>query len=412
MCALPTADAPPTPPVPSPFGGPLQERPKLSGDWLGARSCLRDHGITWDISSTNFYSGVATGGLEQTFRFRGRADYYINLDGEKLGLWKGFYVNLHGETVYGDSINGAVGSLMPVSIAQAVPQANGSITALTGVKFTQALSENFLVFAGKINTLDDFNQPFTGGARGTNGFMNTALLFNPVLVRTIPYSTFGTGFAVLKDSQPIFSFAVFDTTDSSTVSGFDTFFTNGASLVAQLNLPTKFFGLPGHQGIAGTYSSGQYTSIERSAFINPILSLTAPTTTGSWCLAYSFDQALYVDPNETLRSWGVFGNLGIADTNPSPFRWSANIGLGGSSPLPGRKQDTFGVGYYYLGLTDALKNLAPRLLPLQDEQGVELFYNVAVTPWCHVSPDLQIVVPAQQRADTALVLSLRAKLDF
>jgi porin len=77
-------------PEPAPFGGPLHERPKLTGDWFGTRTALRESGITWDIYNTNFYSGVASGGLDDTFRYRGRADYLLHVDGEKAGLWEGF----------------------------------------------------------------------------------------------------------------------------------------------------------------------------------------------------------------------------------------------------------------------------------------------------------------------------------
>jgi len=398
---------------PPPFGGSLWERPNLLGDWCGARTRLRDCGVTLDVYSTNFYAGVASGGLQEQFRYRGRMDYLLNVDGEKAGLWKGSFLTLHGETVYGDSINQSTGALLPAVLAEAVPQATGYVTALTGVKFTQFLSESFLLYAGKINTLDDFYQPFTGGARGVDGFMNTGFLFNPVYDRTIPYSTYGAGFAYLKNLEPVFSFAVMDATDSPTTSGFDTFFRNGAVLYSAINIPSKFFGLPGHQGISGTYSSRSYTSLDRSAYINAIiLNTAAPTKTGSWSLTYNLDQAVYVDPQNPKRSWGLFGNLGLADQNPSPFRWFASIGLGGSSPLQSRKLDTFGIGYYYLGLSPGLRNLAPVLLPLRDEQAVEVFYNIAITPWCRITPDLQVVFPARKDADTALFLGLRAKLDF
>ncbi len=407
------APAPETPPAPPPFGGPFLERSKLLGDWGGVRSGLREHGVTFDIYSTNFYTGVTSGGLQDTFDYRGRMDYLMNVDGEKAGLWKGSFITLHGESVYGNSINKSTGTLLPINLAQSLPGGNGSVTALTGVKFTQALSESLIVYGGKINTLDNFNQPFTGGGRGVDGFMSAAFLFNPIFARTVPYSTFGAGFAYLKDLQPVFSFSVFDTNNTPTTSGFNSFFNNGVTIVPQLNIPTLFFGLPGHQGISGTYSSGRFTNIEPSSFINPILGLPpAPLKTGSWSLAYNFDQALYVAPDNPKQSWGTFGNLGLADTNPSPFRWFANIGLGGSSLLPGRKMDTFGVGYFYLALNDSLKQLAPRLFPLRNEQGVEVFYNAAITPWFHLSPDLQVVLPSQVRAQSLLSVGLRAKIDF
>jgi porin len=49
---------------------------------------------------------------------------------------------------------------------------------------------------------------------------------------------------------------------------------------------------------------------------------------------------------------------------------------------------------------------------VRDERGLELFYNMAVTPWCHLTADLQVVTPILASAETALVLGLRAKFDF
>jgi len=139
----------------------------------------------------------------------------------------------------------------------------------------------------------------------------------------------------------------------------------------------------------------------------------APPTTfikGSWWITYLFDQTLWVDPMDQTRSWGVFGNVGISDGRPNPIHWSAIFGIGGSSPIPNRKLDTFGIAYYYLGFSDSFKNLAPPFL--RDERGLELFYNVAVTPWFHVTADLQVITPLLQPVHTSLVLGLRSKIIF
>ena len=109
---------------------------------------------------------------------------------------------------------------------------------------------------------------------------------------------------------------------------------------------------------------------------------------------------------------GVFGNFGISDGKPNPIRWSAILGIGGSSPISGRKHDTFGIGYYYLGYSDDFKDVAQVITPVRDERGLELFYNVGVTPWCHITPDLQIITPTLRHAETSLVLGLRMKIDF
>jgi porin len=49
---------------------------------------------------------------------------------------------------------------------------------------------------------------------------------------------------------------------------------------------------------------------------------------------------------------------------------------------------------------------------VRDERGLELFYNVGVTPWCHITPDLQVITPTLELAKTSVVLGLRTKIDF
>jgi porin len=399
--------------APPPFGGPILERSLLTGDWFGCRATLRDCGITVDVSTTQFYQGVASGGLEQSFRYGGRNDYFMTLDGEKLGLWKGFSIKIHGETRYGDSPNFITGALSPVNEYLLVPGEQGVVSGLTGVKFSQYLSDNALVYTGKINLLDEIRQPLTN-ATGLEGFMNTSLIFNTILARTLPYSAFGAGFYYLKDKEPVFLLSVFDTRDASTTSVFDNFFTNGAVIFGTVHLPTKFLGLPGHQGLDVVYSSGRYTDVQESKYLDPITELVIPSSpkSGSWAVGYLMDQALWVAPDDPQRVWGVFGKFGISDGNPNPIRWTAMAGVSGASPLPGRPRDTFGLGYFCLGLSDALKRGAPPDAPLRNEHGVELYYNARVTPWFQLTPDLQVLVPFEQHANTAVVVGLRAKVDF
>jgi porin len=408
-------------PAGSPFAGALWERPKLLGNWLGTRDALALNGIGLDVSTTQFYQGITSGGISEGFDYGGRGDYLLNVDGEKAGLWKGSFLTMHGETRYGDTVNSRTGAIMPVNSALLFPQPTGTVTALTSVKYTQFLSESLVVFGGKLNTLDELQQPYASG-RGVDAFMNTGLILPTVLARSVPYSTFGGGFAVLENLQPVFSMMLLDTNNSATTTGFDTFFDNGVTLLGQVNRPIEIFGLPGHQGVGGSYSTATYTDLSLTPYFNPNtgLGITTAQTTGSWSLFYLADQALWVDSTNPKRSWGLFGNVGIADDGPSPVRWSGYGGLGGSSPLVNRPLDTFGLGYFYVGYSSPVQDLAPRLLSIGDDQGVELFYNAAITPWFHLTPDLQFVSPARSRTlppgsqpiDDAVVFGLRAKIDF
>ena len=108
---------------------------------------------------------------------------------------------------------------------------------------------------------------------------------------------------------------------------------------------------------------------------------------------------------------------GISDGNPNPIRWNLTLGIGGNSLIPGREADTFGVSYFHLGLSSDFKDLlagplAPPGLAQRDEQGSELFYNAALTPWCHLTADLQIVQPSTKNLDTTVLAGARLKVDF
>ena len=415
---VPTLAPLPTQPCPTqtsavPTDSLFIDRTKLTGDWWGTRSELVENGVNLDASTTQYYQGVASGGFQQGFRYGARNDYFLNVDGEKAGFWRGFSISLHGETRYGQTPDLLTGALLPVNLMMVFPQPTGTVTALTAFKLSQYLSEDLLVYGGRLNMFDTFVQPLTE-ATGLNGFLNTSMMFNPVYGRTVPYSTYGVGFVYYQNRQHIFSVSVIDTNNTPTVSGFDTLFSNGATILAALNIPTRFYDRPGHHGVAGSYSTGRYSELQPTPYNDPILGpgYLFPKSTGSWSLTYNFDQAIWVSPNDSKKVWGVFGDLGLSDGNPNPDRFFATLGISGSSPIQGRVQDTFGIGYYYLAVSNVLKDAAPNLTPLKNEEGVELFYNIAVRQWFHITPDVQVIDPYKQRADTSFVAGVRAKIDF
>jgi porin len=421
--ASPMSEPNPSPEPFNPYAGDLFNRSRLSGDWWGTRSGLAEKGLTFDLFSTQFYQGVAHGGREQDFEYGGKLDYFANLDASKLGLGRfgqGLFVNLHAETRYGTDVNNIDGLIAPSNLPMNFPAPNRDLTSITGLKFTQALSENFAVFLGKINTLDEYPFRYSPGLEnnrpGLGGFLNTSLVFNPIVGRTVPYSTAGVGAAYLKDGQPVFSFTVFDPEERA-ARGMDGLFDRGAVLVPDLLLRTRFLDRPGIFNLGGTWSSAKYRSFDPAAYLTipPALLLDdrfVPQETGSWSLYANSYQSLWMDPSDEKRNWGVFVGLGLADGNPNPVRYTATGGVGGRSMIPGRTLDSFGVGYFYLGLSDNYKQLARPFLPQRDEYGMELFYNLAITPWCRLTGDFQVARPSTIGLDTAIITGLRLQVLF
>jgi len=140
--------------------------------------------------------------------------------------------------------------------------------------------------------------------------------------------------------------------------------------------------------------------------------IAAPEESGSWALFLNHYQALWVDHCDRDRTWGVFGMYGISDGNPNPIHFVANVGIGGRSPARCRKYDTFGLGFFYTGLSDDFKELTAPVLAQRDEYGFEAFYNYAITPWCRLTGDLQVARPSTQSVDTTVLLGTRLQILF
>jgi hypothetical protein len=155
-------DVPAPPPSPAPpWSGDFWKRSQLTGDWLGSQTKLAENGFSFFGDLTQYYQGVTTGGRAQHFAYGGRGDYLIDIDTGKVGLWEGGHLDLRGETRLGQDCNEIDGAVALSNFAMALPRLNQNLTALTGVQYTQALSESLSVFFGKLNLLDGTPATYT-----------------------------------------------------------------------------------------------------------------------------------------------------------------------------------------------------------------------------------------------------------
>ena len=134
----------------------------------------------------------------------------------------------------------------------------------------------------------------------------------------------------------------------------------------------------------------------------------SPTLNDSYTLYYGFDQYLQVYEACSKKGWGPFGRASISDANPTPIRYFLSGGFGGFSPFRYDRGDTFGIGAYYVGISDKFGPVPQAIFGPRDGVGVELFYNFQCTPWMPLTPDFQILRPeAGAIADTAYIGGLR-----
>jgi porin len=435
------------------YSGGLWKRSFLTGDWGGERTKLAEQGILFDLTVTQNGQGNAHGGKNTNgaFEYGGAADYTLRLDTARMGLWPGGLLTLHGETQMGRSTNGNVGSLAPSNFKSLLPfPGDPGITTLSEFYITQALSEKLVLIAGKIDPMAGDRNVFAGDASHTTQFMNTAFNVNPVLFPAAPYTTMAAGMILLPTEWLTISTLVTDNdpNGAARTTGFNTAFhgRNWMSITQEYDIKVKLFGKPGNQRFGWFYTNRDFIDFAGDSRLpmpgrtqrvgllprglgplkfpklprslrsirvgNTVFSTDEPNERpDDWGVFYNFDQYLYTEANDPTQGFGLFGRFSWSTGESNPIEEFYSIGLGGKGSIPNRDRDTWGLGYYLINISDDL----PKMLGMDAEQGTELFYNIEVTPWLHITPNLQVIVDPGagfQDRDVAIAYGLRAQVSF
>jgi len=392
---------------------------KLTGDWGGARTKLAEKGVTLDIDVLQSYQGVLNGGIRGQWKYGGSAQYRLKLDFGKMGLWEGGYFDIQAEHQFGEFINTDTGAPMPTNTIGVFPLPDYQKVNVTQFQFTQFFSESFAVFLGKINTMAGFEETVLNGGEGRTQFMNLNFVFDPVALRTVPYSSLGAGALVFlpnaaaKDPA-ILSFVMLGPDGWPNTIGFGKDFENGEAYVFSYRQPSRFFGKPGGHLFTGTYSTKDYMLLDQDPRLILGALLGFPVTFAkkedSWCFMYNMHQYIYTEKEDETQGFGVFARFGTADDKTNPIENFYSIGLGGKGIINGRDNDTYGIGYFYAELSDEFGKIIER--NFGDTQGFEMFYNFELSKWLHITPDFQVIEPSAKNIDTAYIAGLRVKMDF
>jgi len=392
-------------------------REELTGEWAGRRKKWEEKGVKFELSWTNFFQGVAAGGLETGFAYGGKFTGELTLDTTKLGWWKNGQFQVKVDNRYHDSASELTGSLFPVNTGLFVPKESGTATSVTALNYTHIFplfkpGDVVLLSLGRFDTLDLVVEPLIGGS-GINKFMNLNHVAPPHEGRNVPLVTWGSTVAWVRKGEPFFTVAFLDTADSSTTSGLRHLFEKGVTMMPAIILPTHFGGKAGHQGIRATWSDQVVTPFDQvRGLILPSPNRPVLRQSGTWSVTYSFDQYFQEVPGFPRKGWGLFGQVGFADRRTNPVQTFIQIGIGGNSPFKKRPRDLFGIAYSFDSISGDLKDALDPLVRLRNEHEFEAFYNFALTPWIYISPDFQLVRPSRPRADLAFVPGARVRIVF
>jgi len=437
--------------VPETWGGGFWTRERLTGSWGGFRDELGKKGVVFDADMLLTPQGVLSGGRDTRGDLWGNAEYTLNVDTQKLGLWPGGFLKIYAMSSFGDSVNQAAGVIIPLNTATLLPELDHPTTALLNATFTQFLHPKFGLFAGKVYTLDADANEFADDFH--TKFLNMGLDINPVGA-LFPVSAYGGGLVVLPWEGAVLAASVLDPSGTPTNNDITQAFKDGVLVTGEGRFTIKPFGLVGHQLIGFGWSDKQRVSLEQdptnlarlfltskfprledpgpllermlARFFPQLLVPTQPINTvhDTWTIYYNFDQFVWSPAADPTRGIGVFFRFGVSDGVANPIKYAYNVGIGGKGAIPGRPRDTFGIGWSRIDFSDKFAPFFGKELGLGLDHSnvVEMYYNVSVTRWLNATLDLQIIDPGLKKTldssgelknvDTAVVAGLRLYMRF
>jgi len=457
----------PSPGQPSPAAGQSEpgfftglfapSRANLLGDMFGLRPLLGNYGVTLNLTDVEEVLGNTQGGIRRGATYDALTTLTIELDTMKAFGWAGGTLHVSGLQIRGRDLSQFyLDNLQTASGIEA-----DDTTRLWELWYDQSFLDNKADVKIGQQSID---QEFLV-SQGASLFINTAMGWPIVPTEDLyaggpayPLSSLGVrlrgqpggGFTVLggvfQDNPPGGPFNNDSQLLGTSEWGGNFNLRTGALFIAEmqyaLNQPsTGDMAHPGqHQGLPGTYKLGFWydtAPFPSPRFDNTGLSLANPNSDGvpvtllhNWSIYGVMDQVVWQpDPNGP-RALGVFLRFMGAPGDRNLISFGANGGVTLKDPLPGRDNDTFGVGFGFakvggaaVGLSQDIGVYTHTAYPVRTgETFIEVTYQAQVAPWLQVQPDFQYVfnpgagIPnpdnPTQRIGNELVLGTRATITF
>ena len=402
----------------------IWSRDKLTGDWWGGRTYLSDHGIDIGLRLSQYYQSVASGGVDQNSEYGGTMDYRLNVDTNKLfGTWKGFSVNMHARTRFGQDILADAGELVVPNTGMLTPLPGDyhdtDITGLTVNQYFPAGEEHLgQLTLGKLDIIDAVTMFFPSVGYGQEGFWNVSALVSamPWFGAVNGLSLYGGWLATINKEHQIGQSAILVTgTENVTTewSSVSDSFDEGAWIAAFHRFLWKLDDKPGYFMVFGGYSTRDQPSNEpHDHVIVPGQGIESTEEKNPWDIALYISQVFWQAEGDPTRKATILIGGTAGPDNPQFAQYNFFTSVEAYGPMASRPHDRMGVSGWYNWLSDEFKDLVSLEADLQDTWGFELYYSFAINKWLHLTPDLQLIENEWKDDDLAVIPGVRLVMDF
>ena len=381
----------------------LFERAKLTGDWGGVRTTLSDAGYGFFAQYLTGGFANTLGGRETGVRYTGFAQLGMNADLTRVAGWQDArfqirWLSYHGGTPSSD----LVGQFSAQNVSGT--EADDSFVRFYTIYIEQLLFDGMLAIkGGQLAADDDFMVCRVCGIFVNATLGDTTSLADGLSVPIYPLAAPGLYAELHPTPSWIVRAGVYtgDTgEDESSNFGFDWGFDHeqGVVLAGEVGVRTRFFDRDGSvlAGVIG--STGRTADDERRR--------------GLYGLYAIVDQDLLRD-DRGRPVLAAFTRVGSGpQKNRALQRWFVDVGLIKYGVFAGQDSVGLALGYsrfssdYVRDQRNAGQNVTRR------QALIELTYQVQLTGWLSLQPDLQYFVGPHFSRDDALAVGLQAVIDF
>ncbi len=377
-------------------------RPRLTGDWGGAREDLADRGVEAGARYTSGFWSNVRGGFRTGTRYEGFAQWSLSADLDRLLDWKGGAFEINWYSYHGGQPSE---DLVGVFATQTI---SGHET-VRSVRFYEILlrqswdNGRFLVKAGQLAADTDFFVSDYSDAllNGTFGFLGLgrATEIAPFYPLAAPGAYFRARSADERWQAHVGVYSADPGEDRESNLGFDWSFDNGAFFIGELGTRYSLFGRPGSLAVGAVGTTAELENFATGGSVNE-----------GYGLFGGLDQLLF-EETSARPGLGLFlRSYGGPQEERSLVRWYVDFGLKLTRPFRGRDRDVLSLGFAYLRLTDSYVGSQRRVgLDVSKQQTVlELTYRFQATGWLSLQPDVQFVFDPHFSRRDAIVIGLRA----
>ena len=399
-------------------------RDLLTGDWEGWRTALQEQGIDPQFRLSQYGQWVADGGRETAGGYGGTMDYRLNVDLRKLfGMWEGLSVTMHARSRWGQDVQKDAGELT-LPNAGLIMQLPGSFTGtdVTGLLLNQTFplyDKHLGLFSlGKIDVIDAVTLFFPSVSYGQEGFSNINSLVSalPWFGAVNGLSLYGGWLASINEEYGMGESAILVTGTENVTTSWNSVqdsFDDGAWIAAFHRFFWKVEDKPGYFMVFAGGSTREQPSNDPHDFtLIPGQGLVDTDEERPWDIALYAYQTLWQAEDDPSRKATILIGGTAGPDNPQFAQYNLFASVEAFGPMASRSHDRMGVSFWYNWFSNDFKQLVRPVGNLRDFYGFEIYYNIAINKWFHVTPDLQVIKNEWSGDDFAIIPEIRAVIDF